>query len=129
MKTYRLDHPTPGMTLIPGLPGYGAELIALAGKSTPPVENSNPEGGPKGTDGRGVCTIHTAALGDVWLPSYSQELREFDLARRLYESAHRRGLKDTLSYTGLFWHAERALEVTVEHIRKRGGLLLIGGVQ
>jgi len=23
---------------------------------TPPVENSNPEGGPKGADGQGVCT-------------------------------------------------------------------------
>ncbi len=32
-------------------------------RSTPPVENSNPEGGPKGADGQGACT--TNPLGSV----------------------------------------------------------------
>lgn len=98
--------------------------------STPPVENSNPERvAPQGADGQGVCTIDTCALGDLWLPAYVQELRELVLADKLHRSAHRRKVKDTLSYTGLYCHAQRALGETVEHIRKRGGLLLIGGVQ
>lgn len=32
--------------------------IRRAEPSTPPVENSNPEGGPKGADGQGVCTLN-----------------------------------------------------------------------
>ena len=32
------------------------EYLALI-PSTPPVQNSNPEGGPKGADGHGVCTM------------------------------------------------------------------------
>lgn len=37
------------------------EYCALS-SCTPPVENFNPEGGPEGADGQGVCTSHSGSL-------------------------------------------------------------------
>jgi hypothetical protein len=49
------------------IPPVEFPAFLLVEPCTPPVENSNPEGGPKGADGQGACTFKlTIRYPDSW---------------------------------------------------------------
>lgn len=103
-----------------GKPGAGMTL-----RSTPPVENSNPEGGPKGADGQGVCTLSETDIS--LLRSYNERVEAHELLNASCLS------RKSGPFAAAMFIARCALrsasEKNVEDFRSWGMLLHVGAVK
>ena len=72
-----------------------------------------------------VLTIHTRRLSDLWLPALQEEQAAVEYMER--SSALAVGKPRYKPLLTALMAVTRVRDETVEHIRHRGGLLLIGG--
>ena len=72
-------------------------------------------------------TVDTESLGDLFLPAFHEDAAAVAEMTRLVRRAKLGSAALRVRIRALV-HAESALQHTVEVIRERGGLLLLGGV-